>query len=98
MSLKSLSGAGWLKDIKDNFDALGGMGTYTAVAADATADTLSIDTGLTDATMFIVQILRADVDVTGDAVISLSSGVLTVADGASTYAITADDVINYLVF
>ncbi len=69
--------------------------SYTAVADDDTAGTLDIVTGLSSVDSFQVQILRAGVDVTGDAVISEAAGTITVADG-STYAITADDVINWL--
>jgi len=73
-------------------------GAYTVVAADDTAGTVDIDTGFTNGEAFLVQIFRAGVNVMDDAVVSLAAGVLTVADGGATYALTADDVINYLVF
>lgn len=98
MALKTPQGAGWLKDIGDNFATIGERGSYTAVAGDATADTVDIDTGKSDATLCIVQIYRAGVQVTADAAISIAAGVITVADGASTYAITADDVITWIAF
>lgn len=94
MSLQTVYQNGLLKTVNDNFSDLNGFGTYTAVADDATAGTVDIDTGVSGATVFIVQILRAGAVATSDAAISISAGVLTVADG-STYTLTADDVINY---
>lgn len=80
---------------------LGGLqpnaGTHTATAGEATANEVVIDTGMTGATVFVVQIFRSNVNVMGDAVVTLSDGVLTIADGASTYAVTAGDVIKYVV-
>lgn len=88
-----------------NFSAVksDSMGSYTVIAADATANLKDInlasafDTDLP--TGAIVQIFRSNVDVTGDAVITLTKAtkVLRVADG-STYNMTAGDVINYIVF
>lgn len=98
MALKPITGAGWLKDIGDNFAAVGARGTYAAVAADATAGTLDIDTGNAAATAFIVQIWRAGVLVMADAAVSIDAGVLTVADGAATYSVTAGDVIVWIAF
>lgn len=70
--------------------------SYTAVSDDATANAATIDTGLDSVSGFIVQIYRSDVIVTADADISESGGVITVADGAATYAVTAGDVINVI--
>lgn len=97
-ALKNLSPAGWLKDIDDNFNVIGERGTYTCVANDATANEVNIDTGKEDATAFIVQIWRANKMVLGDAVVTLVDGVLNIADGASTYAVTSGDVITWIVF
>lgn len=69
---------------------------YTVVADDDTAGTVTIATGVTIAAK-IVQVFRANIDVTGDAVISTSAANLTVADGA-TFVLTTGDVINYFVF
>ena len=88
-----------------NFDVVKGatMDKYTVVAADATANLKDINLatafGTDTPTGFIVQILRSNVTVTGDAVITLtpSTKVLRVADG-STYNMTAGDVINYIVY
>lgn len=73
-------------------------GIYTATSDDATANEKSITTGKTTATAFIVQIYRSGVDVTADAIITLTSGVLKVADGGATYVLTAGDKITYFVF
>lgn len=70
-------------------------GSYTVVADDDTAGTKTIATGITIGAP-IVQILRAGVDVTADAVITFAAGNLTIADGAATYDLTADDVINWI--
>ena len=70
-------------------------GMYTATSDDATADEAVIETGLASASMFIARVLRADVDVTGDAVLTTASGDISVADG-STYAVTAGDEIHWL--
>lgn len=73
------------------------IGTYTAVAADDTAGTKSIDTGLSSITAYVVQIFRAGVPIFSDQAISVSGGSVVVADGGATYALTANDVINYVV-
>lgn len=98
-----VGGSDWLQKLNTELDdqdarSLSARGTYTAVAGDATANAAEIDTGATGATGFLVQIYRADVLANGDAEITLVDGVLTIADGASTYAVTAGDVINWLVF
>lgn len=71
-------------------------GEYTVVTADDTAGTKAIDTGLSNIDVAIVQIARANVIITADAAISHSAGTLTVADGAATYALTANDVIRWI--
>lgn len=71
-------------------------GSYTAVTADDTAGTLDITTGLTTVSSFVVYILRAGVPIYSDQAVSESGGTITVADGGATYAVTADDVINWL--
>jgi hypothetical protein len=72
-------------------------GSYAAVADDATAGTTDIDTGLTSITGApIVQILRSGVDVKADSVVTWDDGTITVADGGTTYAVTAGDVISWV--
>jgi hypothetical protein len=73
-------------------------GTYTADGDDDTANAATIDTGKSTATVFIVQVYRAGVMVMEDAAVSMASGVITVADGAATYAVTTGDVINWIAF
>lgn len=96
--LKDIYGAGWLKDLNDNLDLIGGNGAYTCVTADDTANEATIDTGVASADACLVQIYRSGVNVTGDAAISIAAGVITVADGASTYDVTAGDIIVYWAF
>lgn len=68
--------------------------TYTAVAADASANTVDITVDdVTNIEWVHVEIFRSDVQVTADADISFSGSTVTVADGAATYAITAGDKI-----
>lgn len=73
------------------------MGVHVAVSDDATADEVSFDSGKPGATGFFVQVFRAGVNIGTDVKASLLAGVLKVEDG-STYKITADDVIMWMVF
>lgn len=84
-----------LTDLYDGINSKAAV-SYTAVTADDTAGTVDIDTGLNTITAAIVQILRSDAVVTADAGVSWINGTVTVTDGGSTYAITADDVINVI--
>jgi hypothetical protein len=68
---------------------------HVVTAAEAAANTLAIDTGVPDLTVAVVEIFRANVNVTGDAVISHANGAITVANGA-TYSLTAADVIRWM--
>ena len=86
----SISGIDWVSRMPVS-------GTHTVTAGEAGANTLAIVTGKADAVGMIVQIFRSNVDTVSDAAISLASGTLTVADG-STYSVTANDVINWIVF
>lgn len=70
--------------------------SYTAVAGDATANQMSIPTGLASVSGWIAQIYRAGVNVTEDAIFSTSSGNLVIADGAATYVVTAGDKVHFL--
>jgi hypothetical protein len=73
-------------------------GTYTMVAADQTAGSKAIATGLgKNITGFMVQIYRANVLVSG-ATITKSSANLTIATNGSTYVVTTGDVVNYIVW
>lgn len=73
---------------------------YTVVANDATAHLVNIVTGLADLTLAntAVVVRRGGTVVTGDAVITEpSAGTIRVADGASTYTVTAGDIITWAV-
>jgi hypothetical protein len=69
---------------------------HTVTSGEASAHTMAITSGATSIVAQFVQILRSGAAVTGDAAISVSGGTITVADGASTYAVTAGDVVNWL--
>lgn len=73
------------------------MGTYTATAGNATANEMEINTGVSSATKFIVQIFRSGVNVMEDAVVTMADGILTIADGSATYAVTAGDIVFFIV-
>ncbi len=64
-----------------------------ASAQDATDGAVIVDFQVNFALAAIVQVLRSDVVVTEDAVVTFpAAGQVSVADG-STYTVTADDVI-----
>ena len=86
----SISGIDWISRMPVS-------GVHTVTSTEAGADKVEINTGMANATGAIVQIVRAGVVVGADAKPSIAAGVLTVADG-STYKVTADDVINWIVF
>lgn len=68
---------------------------YTAVAADDSAGTVDIETGLGAIRSLHVMIYRSGVPLYSDQAVSFSGGTITVADGAATYALTAGDVIDW---
>lgn len=72
-------------------------GSYTVIAADDTANTKVIATGLTTITTATVQIIRSGKVVSSDPAVSFSAGNLTVSDG-STYVLTTNDVINWTAY
>ena len=87
---------------KTNFSALGidAWGTHTVTAAEATANTLTIDLSAsleTDSiTGVIAQATRANNVVTADMDITFTSTSVTFADG-TTFNLTENDVITYIV-
>lgn len=70
-------------------------GKYTVTAGNASANLATISTGVTVAG-YIVQIYRSGVNVTADAVIGSSTTNITVADGSSTYNVTAGDIVMWI--
>lgn len=93
----ALLGAGFIPQDDDlpTGESLFG-GSHTATADEATANEIDIDTGLSVVTSYLVQIFRAGVMVLGDAVVSEAGGVINIADGASTYVVTAGDVVKWV--
>ena len=73
-------------------------GTYTSTTADASANKSSIDTGKPDATGFIVQIIRSNIETTAKAKISMTAGVISVEDNSSDFVVTNGDVIHWIVY
>ena len=76
------------------------MAVHTVTSAEDTASTVAIDFADyidEDIVGAIVQAVRSGKVVTSDAAVSFSGTVLTVADGTS-YTLTADDVLNIIVY
>lgn len=76
---------------------------YTVQAADGVANYADIDTGWANTPeVFLVQVLRAGVNVTADAIITAlgggNTGKIRVADGGATYVVTAGDIIHLVAF
>ena len=86
----SISGIDWISRMPVS-------GVHTVTSTEAGAGKAEINTGMANATGFIVQIVRAGVVDGADAKPSIAAGVLTVANGTS-YKVTAGDVINWIVF
>lgn len=73
-------------------------GSHTVTSAEATANTLSI-TLPTSCTGFIVHVTDSTGDTkTADAIITVSTTTLTVADGAATFNLVAGDIVHYICF
>jgi hypothetical protein len=97
--IKVLQDGGAGVEIPEQIQALeDAYGRHVVTEGEATLGEAEIDTGSEEATVFIVQIYRAGVNVMDDAVVTLASGVLGVADGGDNYELTEGDVINYIVF
>jgi len=86
----SISGIDWISRMPVS-------GVHTVTSTEAGANAVLIDTGVAGATGFIVQIARSGKVASSDAAVSIAAGVLTIADG-STYNVTENDVINWIVF
>jgi len=74
-------------------------GTTTVSAAQDTANAAIIETGLGTIVMMLVQVLRTNAVITGDAVITRPAvgGKITVANGG-TYVLTTGDVIQWFAY
>ena len=73
-------------------------GTYTSTTADASANKSVINTGKPDASGFIVQVIRSNIETTAKAKISMAAGVISVEDNSSDFAVTNGDVIHWIVY
>ena len=71
-------------------------GKHTVTSAQVTASAATFATGLTTVSGYIVAVLRSNVTVTSDAVITESAGTISVADGGTTYNVTENDVIHWI--
>lgn len=70
-------------------------GVATASAQNATDNYIDIDTGLGAVTTLQVMIVRSNIVQFKDQVVTITAGVIRVADGASTYQVTANDKIYW---
>ena len=65
---------------------------------EATATTLTIATGMTTITGYIVQVLSSTgAVITADAVITVAAANLTVANGGATLVLAAGQLVNWMV-
>ena len=70
---------------------------HTATAGEASGGTLDIVTGLTTVSTFKIMALDTGNNVvTADADVTESSGTITVADGAATFAVTENYLIHWV--
>jgi len=86
-----INGSDWMQKIPV-------AGTYTSTSADASANKSVINTGKPDATGFIVQVIRSNIEATAKAKISMTAGVILVEDNSSDFAVTNGDVIHWIVY
>jgi len=87
----SISGIDWVSKIPVG-------GTHTVTAGEASANKSEINTGKADAVGFIVQVMRSNINLTDDAKVSMTAGVIAVEDNSSAFDVTNGDVINWIVF
>jgi len=93
MGSNPFAGMDWMQRIADSH------GQHVVTVDEAQAGKVDIDTHVTGATCFLVQIYRAGANVSAGAVVTLADGILNVADGAAaTYDMAAGDVIMYWVW
>ena len=86
-----INGSDWMQKIPV-------AGTYTSTTADASANKSVINTGKPDASGFIVQVIRSNIETTAKAKISMAAGVISVEDNSSDFAVTDGDVIHWIVY
>ena len=86
-----INGSDWMQKIPV-------AGTYTSTTADASANKSVINTGKPDASGFIVQVIRSNIEITAKAKISMAAGVISVEDNSSDFDVTNGDVIHWIVY
>ena len=86
-----INGSDWMQKIPV-------AGTYTATSADAGANKSVINTGKADATGFIVQVIRSNIEIIVKAKISMAAGVISVENNSSDFVVTNGDVIHWIVY
>lgn len=86
----SISGIDWISRMPVS-------GVHTVTSAEAGADKVEINTGMSGAAGFIVQAVRSGA-VVGAPKASLAAGVLKIEDNSTNYDVTAGDVISWIVF
>ena len=75
----------------------GASGSHAVVASESNGSTLSIDTGLGAVLGYMTDFYRGGSALSEDAFVRNSSGSLVIEPGSS-YAVTTNDVINWLAF
>jgi hypothetical protein len=72
-------------------------GNHTVTAGEDTAATLDIDTGLASISSYQLNVVTAAgvYRPLADAAVSVAAGVITIADGAATFDVTATDIIYW---
>ena len=86
----SISGIDWVSRMPVS-------GVHTVTAAEASANKVEINTGMSGATGFVVQVVSSGKVATLDAALSIADGVLTVGDGTN-YNTVENNVISWIVF
>jgi len=84
--------------VQDTQVALAGVvrGSYTAIAADQTAGSKTINTGIT-IVGFIVQVYRANI-LLGSYKVTATTTNLKIETNSTDYVVTTGDVIKYIVW
>jgi len=86
-----INGSDWMQKIPV-------AGTYISTSADAGVNKSVINTGKADASGFIVQVIRSNIETTAKAKISMAAGVISVEDNGADFVVTDGDVIHWIVY
>jgi len=77
---------------------LGASGSHVVTSGEATASAISITTGITSVTGFIVQGYRSGSPLDGVKVLTSSGSLAITSSASASWVIAASDVINYIVW